>query len=191
VHLGDLRVRRGGDAVGGIEDQIVANDRIGDDLNGFAAVQHRVAFDDVEPVAAPVHEDARVLHAAGRVVDHVVAYGVAIGAHLDLDPVIATVAGRPRAVDVVPLDVVVGRDARGIVAADVHALTLGGPDRRCQKTGVMDVISPDDERVGVATVHAEGIVSGLVDLVPLEDDVMPSDEAHPAVSALEVQALDD
>ena len=62
------------------------------DLDGLAAVPHRVAFDDVEPSTASVNEDARVLPATGRVVDHVVAHRVVVGADLDLDPVIAAVA---------------------------------------------------------------------------------------------------
>jgi hypothetical protein len=36
----------------------------------------------------------------------------------------------------------------------------------------MDVVPSDDERVGVATVHADGVVSGLVDFVPFEGDVV-------------------
>src|SRR4030095_1258720 len=59
AHLRHLSMRGGGDAVGRGENQIVAHDRIGDPLDGLAAVPHRVALDDVEPGAPSVDEDAR------------------------------------------------------------------------------------------------------------------------------------
>jgi hypothetical protein len=109
----------------------------------------------------------------------------------DLDPVVAAAAGRPGVVDVAALDQVIAGHARGVVASDVHTFAFSRPDRRSEQAGVVDVVAPDDERVGVAAVQADRVVPGLVDLVVLEGNVMAADEAHAAVTALEMQAPDD
>src|SRR6266478_4782683 len=125
AHLRDLRVRRGGDAgTQGIEDEIVSNDRIGDDLNGLTAVPHRVAFNDVGTVSSTVHKDARVLRSTDRVVDYIVSNDVAIEPHLHLNPIITAVARCPRVMNVIPLNEVVCRNAGSIAAAKVQTLTL-------------------------------------------------------------------
>ena len=186
-HVSHSGVRGGSDAGRfTIEDDVVPDDRIGDDLDALSGVPDNVALDDVDPFAAAIDKNARILFSDVRIVNDVISDGISIRAEFDLDAVIAADAGAAQVVDVVAFHKRVCSDIRAVVGADVHALAL----RRAAvaQSGVMNVISSDNEGVAVTAVHRQGVVFGPADFALLERDVMAPDKPHTRVAALEMQA---
>lgn len=169
-----------------IEDNVISDNRIGDDLDALSGVPDDIALDDVDPFAAAIDENARIFFADVRIVNNVVANDVSIRAEFELDAVISTVAGAAQVMNIVAFHQRVCGDIRSAVGADVHALSF----RRAvvAQARVMDVISSDHEGVTVAAVHRQGIVASPADFALLKGYMMPPDEAHTRAAAPEPYA---
>src|SRR4051812_24976695 len=75
------------------------------------------------------------------------------------------------------------------MTTDIHSLALGRMG--CAQPGMMNVVPPYDESLAIATVHREGIVSGLKDLAFFKGDVISANETHAGTAALEPQTAND
>ena len=96
---------RGGDSRhGAIKNDIISDDRIGNDLYTFAGPEDDVSFDDIDPGSTSIDEYAGVLAADVRIVNYIVADDIAVGANLDFDAVVSAAGCAAQVMDVIALD---------------------------------------------------------------------------------------
>ena len=180
----------GGDAgYRAVKDHVVFDQGIRYDLDAFTGVPYDIALYDVQFGATAIDKDAGVPFVDIGVVNDVVTDGIAVGADLDFDAVIAALAGAAQVVDVVAFEQAVRRAIGTRVTADIHALAFGGAG--LAQARVMNVVVADNKGMAVTAVHGEGIVAGVKDLAGLQGDVVSADKTDTRTATLKTQAPDD
>ena len=107
-----------------IENDVISHNSIRDYLDTFSGLPDDIALNDIDPGAAAIYEDTRILPANVRIVDNVITDRITIRAELDFDAIVSTVAGTAQMMDIIAFHQSIGSYTRTVMDTNIHPFSL-------------------------------------------------------------------